>query len=299
MSITFPNLEIESVLGEGGTAVVYKARQISTGRHVAVKILNRDFIRTEEDIRRFLDEAKACARFQHRNIVRVYDAGCCGGLYYFTMELVEGYTFAAYLERRKQVRIEDVVIILETVTQALAYAWRRFAVVHCDLKPDNIMVDADGTIKVMDLGISRSILSARRTGAAQGDDAEIMGTPCYMSPEQIYDLPDLDCRSDIYSLGATLYHLLTGYTLFPGKTNQEIVDAHIGPNFARDPRIVVPETPRALALILNRMLAKDRALRYPNWETLEADVARLYSGEPLLATPLRPGESSVSFTTEW
>lgn len=300
MSVQFPNLQIESVLGEGGTAVVYKARQVSTGRNVAVKVLNRDFIRTEEDVTRFLNEAKACARFQHRNIVRVYDAGCYQGLYYFVMELVEGYTFAFYLDSRKKVRIEDVVIILETVAQALAYAWKRFSVVHCDLKPDNIMVDADGTIKVMDLGISRSILTARKTAAsAENGEAEIMGTPCYMSPEQIYDLPDLDCRSDIYSLGATLYHLLTGYTLFPGKTSQEVIDAHIGPNFARDPRIIVPETPRELALILNRMLAKDRALRYPNWETLEADIARLYSGEPLLATPLKPGESSVSFTTEW
>lgn len=288
------NLELEGVLGRGGTATVYRARQLSTGREVAVKVLDADFVRTREDIDRFVHEAKACGRFQHRNIVRVYDAGERGGVYYFVMELVEGYTFAAYLQRKGVVAVDDALIILEAVTAALEYAWQRFRVVHCDLKPDNLMVDADGTVKLMDLGISRSLLTARATAAD-----EIMGTPAYMSPDQIYDLPDLDCRADIYSLGATVYHLLTGHTLFPGKTDQQVVDAHIGPNFARDPRILAPTVPRALALMLNRMLAKDRALRYPNWETLAADIARLYAGETLLATPLKPGESSVAFTPEW
>ena len=126
-----------------------------------------------------------------------------------------------------------------------------------------------------------------------------MGTPAYMSPEQLYDLSDIDCRADIYALGATAYHLLTGTTLFPGKTDQQVVDSHVGASFARDPRILAPDTPRALVQILNRMLAKDRNLRYPNWETLSADIQRLYAGEPLLATPLKPGESSVGFSSEW
>ncbi len=285
------------MLGRGGTATVYRARQVSTGREVAIKVLDADFVRTREDVERFVHEAKACGRFQHRNIVRVYDAGEREGIYYFVMELIEGYTFATYLQRKKQLEVDDALIILEAVTSALEYAWQRFRVVHCDLKPDNLMVDADGTVKLMDLGISRSLLTACE--ASTEDTGEIMGTPAYMSPDQIYDLPDLDCRADIYSLGATLYHLLTGQVLFPGRTDQEVVDAHIGANFARDPRILAPSTPRAFALMLNRMLAKDRVLRYPNWETLAADIARLYAGEPLLATPLKPGESSVAFTSEW
>ena len=294
----FPNLALESVLGEGGTATVYLARQISTGRQVAVKVLKEAFVRTPEDVERFRNEAKACARFQHRNIVRIYDTGEQDGLSYFVMEWVRGYTFASYLARKGHLEVDDGLIILESVAAALQYAWQRFRVVHCDLKPDNLMVDADGTVKVMDLGISRSVLTAAKEGAAD-NAGEIMGTPAYMSPDQIYDLPDLDCRADIYSLGATLYHLLTGHVLFPGKTDQQVVDAHIGPNFARDPRVLMPAIPRALALMLNRMLAKDRTLRYPNWETLAADIAHLYAGEPLLATPLKPGESSVSFTAEW
>ena len=296
--VTLPNLTLEAELGRGGTAIVYRARQLSTGREVAVKVLDADFVRTSEDVDRFLNEAKAAARFRHRNIVRVYDVGQEQGVYYFVMELVEGYTFAHYLRRKGQVAVGDVLIILEAVCAALQYAWQKFRVVHCDLKPDNLMVDADGTVKLMDLGISRSLLTAAR-GSGADAAGEIMGTPAYISPDQVYDLPDLDCRADIYALGATAYHLLTGSALFPGKTDQQVVDAHIGANFARDPRALAPAVPRALALMLNRMLAKDRTLRYPNWETLEADIARLYANEPLLATPLQPGESSVAFNAEW
>ncbi len=298
MNTQLPNLELYSVLGQGGTATVYRARQTTTGRDVAVKVLDADFVRTQEDITRFLNEAKACARFHHRNIVRVYDANVVDGIYYFVMELIEGYTFAQYLQRKKRVAVDDVMIILESVSEALEYAWNRFGVVHCDLKPDNIMVDQDGTIKLMDLGISKSMLDANKK-QSEDDAGEIMGTPSYMSPDQIYDLPDLDCRADIYSLGATLYHLLTGLVLFPNRTDQQVVDAHIGASFARDPRLLVPDTPPGLAVMLNRMLAKDRVLRYPNWETLIADIQHLYAGEELLATPLKAGESSVNFTLEW
>ncbi|MBQ9693363.1 MAG: serine/threonine protein kinase [Kiritimatiellae bacterium] len=297
MNTQLPNLGLTGILGKGGTATVYQGKQLSTGRDVAVKVLEADFVRSPEDVTRFINEAKACARFRHNNIVRVYDAGEEQGIYYFVMELVNGYTFATYLARKKQVAVEDVLIILESVTEALKYAWQKFRVVHCDLKPDNIMVDSSGTIKLMDLGISKSLITATRD-AADGNE-EIMGTPAYMSPDQIYDLSDIDCRADIYSLGATAYHLLTGTTLFPGKTDQQVIDSHVGASFARDPRILAPTVPRALAQILNRMLAKDRNLRYPNWETLSADFQRLYAGETLLATPLKPGESSVGFTLEW
>ena len=215
--VTLPNLRLEAELGRGGTAIVYRARQLSTGREVAVKVLDADFVRTSEDVDRFLNEAKAAARFRHRNIVRVYDVGQEQGVYYFVMELVEGYTFAHYLRRKGQVAVGDVLIILEAVCAALQYAWQKFRVVHCDIKPDNLMVDADGTVKVMDLGIARSLLTAAR-GSGADAAGEIMGTPAYISPDQVYDLPDLDCRADIYALGATAYHLLTGSALFPGKT---------------------------------------------------------------------------------
>ncbi len=292
--LNLPNLDLVSLIGQGGTASVYLARQRSTNRPVAVKVLNMAFATTQEDVDRFRNEAKACARFAHPNIVRVYDSDDLGEVHYFVMEYIRGYTFGTYLERKKQIAVEDVLIIMDAVVDALMYAWTKFNVVHCDIKPDNLMVDADGTVKVMDLGIARSLLTARHQGASD----EIMGTPAYISPDQAYDLPDLDCRADIYSLGATIYHLLTGRVLFPNRSDQDVVDCHIGAEYARDPRVYAPQTPKGLAIILNRMLAKDRVLRYPNWETLKEDIRRLYVGEALLATPLQRGESSVGFMSD-
>lgn len=296
MAEHFPNLELTGLLGKGGTATVYLAKQLSTGREVAVKVLNTNFASSQEDVARFMNEAKFCAKFHHRNIVRVYDSGEKAGIYYFAMEYIRGYTFADFLKRKERVPPEDAIIIMESITAALQYAWQKFRTIHCDIKPDNIMVDGDGTIKLMDLGISRSLHTARAGADGNGD---IMGTPAYMSPDQLYDLADIDARADIYSLGATMYHLLTGQVLFTNRTDQQVVDAHIGPNFARDARALEPTIPRALALMLNRMLAKDRVLRYPNWETLAVDINRLYAGETLLATPLNQGESSMHFVTEW
>ena len=194
--ITLPNLRLFAVLGQGGTATVYRAQQISTGRPVAVKVLNADFVRSEEDVGRFLHEAQACAQFRHRNIVRVYDVGEQGGLYYFVMELVEGYTFARYLQRKGQVSVSDVLVILEAVAGALEYAWNKFRVVHCDLKPDNLMVDADGTIKVMDLGVSRSLLTARAAAGprvytiAKGQTAWDVARDAYNAAGTLYIFPD-------------------------------------------------------------------------------------------------------------
>lgn len=294
MNTQLPDLGLIDTLGKGGTSTVYRGVQLSIGREVAVKVLDAAFVQTEEDVKRFIEEARACAKFNHNNIVRVYDAGECQGIYYFVMELVKGYTFATYLERKGQLIADDVLVILESVISALDYAWHKFRVVHCDIKPENIMVHEDGTIKIMDLGIAKS--TKLLLNSVRGiDDEEIMGTPSYMSPDQIYDMPDIDCRADIYALGATAYHLLTGTTLFPLNDEQEVIQAHIGKAHAPDPRIFAPKTPKNLALILNRMLAKDRELRYPNWETLSADIQRLYKGQALLATPLHPGESSVAF----
>lgn len=290
-ALQLPNLKLIEPIGKGGMATVWKATQISLDRPVAVKILSDAFSKEQEDIDRFILEAKACARFQHPGIVRVYDANAVDGVYYFVMELITGYTMGEYMARKEKVPQDDGLVILESVANALNYAWKKFRVVHCDIKPDNIMVDADGTVKITDLGLSRSIFAARGTQSADGD--EIMGTPAYMSPDQIYDFPDIDCRSDIYSLGATLYHMLSGTMLFEGKTDDDMVRAHIDPFFARDIRLIEPEISYSFAVMLNRMLAKNREYRYPDWETLLVDLTLLYKGSVLRATPLPPGQSSM------
>lgn len=290
-----PNLEILSILGKGGMATVYKAKQLSLAREVAVKVLSEAFTRNEHDIETFLREAKACARFQHQCLVRVYDANSYNGYHYFVMELIRGYTMSEWLIRRGRIPIDNIPVILESVATALEYAWNKFQVVHCDIKPDNIMVDANGTIKVTDLGISKSFLSMKNE--AQIND-EILGTPPYMSPEQIYGWNDLDCRSDIYSLGASLYHMATGVGLFQIKETEQLLRHHIDPYSAADIRTCVPSVSGNLALIFNRMLAKDRELRYPDWSTLLADVKNLFENSPLLATPLPEGESSMHYNPQ-
>lgn len=286
-SYRLPNLELINLLGKGGMSTVWRARQLSLDRYVAVKILAQDFCSSQEDIDRFLQEARACARLHHSGIVRVYDANYSDGIYYIVMELIDGYTMGEWLRRKAQLPVEDALIILESVAYALDYAWRSFRIVHCDIKPDNIMIDADGTIKITDLGLSRSILAMH-----PDVEDEVIGTPAYISPEQAYGEKELDCRSDIYSLGATIYHLLTGRVLFDGQTVTAMMESHVGDPQAPDPREFAPHIQEGLIFLLERMLAKRRENRYPDWEDLLRDIARIYEGRrpPRLLMP-KPGSS--------
>jgi len=288
-SFNLPNLEIVNLLGRGGMSSVWRARQVSLDRFVAVKILSKDFSSSAEDIARFRQEACACARLQHSGIMRVYDANFCDGVYYIIMELIDGYTMGEWLRRRNCLPVDDALIAMESVAYALDYAWTTYAMVHCDLKPDNVMVDADGTIKVTDLGLARSILAMHG-----GSQDEVLGTPGYMSPEQAYAEPHLDCRSDIYSLGATLYHLLTGQMLFEGLSGSESMLAHVGEAQAPDIQVLRPDVTHGLAVMLERMLAKRREHRYSDWKALLADISLVYNGHcpPKMLLPAK-GSSMV------
>ncbi len=271
----FPNLSIINLIGQGGMSHVWRARQISLDRLVAIKVLSKNFVASNDDIHRFLQEARACAKLQHPNIMRVYDVNYADGVYYIVMELIDGYTLGEWLRRKTMIPSEDAMIILESVAYALNYAWSSYKVVHCDLKPDNIMVDGDGTIKVTDLGLARSLHAIQPTV-----HDEVIGTPAYMSPEQAYAARELDCRSDIYSLGATVYHLLTGRSLFAGMPVEQMLEAHVGEAQAPDVRQFNPQVSKDLAMLLERMLMKDRTHRYENWQALLDDIQSLYAGHP-------------------
>jgi serine/threonine-protein kinase len=177
------------------------------------------------------------------------------------------------------------------VAVALDYAWSLYQMVHCDIKPDNIMVDSDGTLKVTDLGLCRSLTLVKGEDANKAD--EILGTPAYMSPEQVYGSDKLDCRSDIYSLGATLYHLVTGQMLFQGKTDDEMIRCHIDPVQAEDVRVFAPHAGSAFALLLEKMLAKDPAHRPRDWKLVLADVGRVREKHPPWPALLPPFGSSM------
>jgi serine/threonine-protein kinase len=289
-AVNLPNFEMLGLLGKGGMAAVWKARQISLDRMVAVKILAASFVETEEDLKQFRQEARTAAQLKHPNIVQVYDANFSNGSCYFVMELVEGYTMGEWLRRKKSMPVEDALIIAESVAVALDYAWNFHAMVHCDIKPDNIMADADGTVKVTDLGLCKTF-SRIKDNTSVSDD--IWGTPAYMSPEQIYGTTHLDCRSDIYSLGASLYHLITGRSLFIGLDDENMMRAHVGQNQAPDPRIFVPHIKMSVVTLLERMLAKHVDNRYQDWKEVLRDLHLIHDNQPIDWVALPPFGSSM------
>lgn len=269
-----PNFELIRLLGQGGMASVWLARQISLDRPVAIKILSSEYSTKPDDIDQFRREAQFAGCLRHPGIVEVYDANCIDGFYYYVMEFVNGYTMGEYLRRKKMLEIDDVIAVGESVAVAMDYAWTQFGLVHCDIKPDNIMVDADGTVKVTDLGLCKSLVLSKNSPKRQQDseeDMEIYGTPAYMSPEQIYGTEQLDSRSDIYELGATMYHLITGRMLFQGKSEEETIRCHIGEDQGPDPRRVNRMVPFSVILLLQKMLAKDRNYRQKDWRDLIND----------------------------
>ena len=262
--------EIVGLLGQGGMATVWKARQLSLNRLVAIKVLSSNVTNGPDDLRRFCEEARATAQISHPGIVQAYDAAFAEKLY-FVMELIDGYTVGQWLRRKGSIPLPEALLVAESVAAALDYAWEQIGMIHCDIKPDNIMVDADGTVKVADLGLSQRHL-------AQMDlTDDVLGTPHYMSPEQIQG-GALDCRSDIYAMGATLYHMLTGRFLFDGKPSA-VLDAHLE-KAARSLRLVNPELPVPMALLIEKMLAKSPEDRQQNWRQVIESLHRVGQGLP-------------------
>ena len=168
-----PGFDLIEKLGEGGMAAVWKARQISLDRIVAIKILSSVLSRDKADTERFLKEAQAMAALKHPGIIQVYDANVHDGMYYIVMEFVAGYSVGEWIHRKKRISEGDALLTADYVADALHYAWKTQRMIHCDIKPDNIMIDADGTIKVADLGLAKSIGNS----GVRTESDDVMGTP--------------------------------------------------------------------------------------------------------------------------
>ena len=219
----------------------------------------------------------------HQGIVHGYGGDCIDGRYFFIMEFVNGYTFGSLLQRKGRLPQEDALIICESVAEALGYAWNLCKIVHCDVKPENIMCDSKGCVKVTDLGLCQS---TSLINSNAGVPNEIVGTPAYMSPEQIYADQVLDCRADIYCLGATLYHLVTGRTLFPFPNVDDVVRAHINPeSFAPDPRTFNPKLSEDFVRLIAHMLVKDRNLRCQTWDDVLEAAQAIDASKKILPLP--------------
>ena len=260
-----PDLEFIKKLGEGGMSSVWEALDATRGEIVAVKILNRELTANEEDISLFREEARTMSEIHHPGIVRSYALNCHEGIWYFTMEYVDGYNFNELLMRKQHLSQDDCLLICESIAVALDYAWNDFGVVHCDIKPDNIMINTDGIVKLTDLGLCHTFQYL--ADGMQDIPDHVMGTPAYISPEQVYGDVELDCRADIYSLAASIYHLATGRMLFPGMSADEMMCAHCDAGSkAHDARFYRPELSEGFCQLLEAMLVKDRDFRVPSWK---------------------------------
>jgi len=285
--IQIPGFEILEKLGEGGMATVWKARQLSLDRIVAIKILSSRLASDPADVSSFLKEAQTAASLKHPGIVQVHDATITEDLCFFIMEYIAGYTAGDWVQRKGALSEEDALLLADCVASALQYAMETQGVIHCDIKPDNIIIDADGTVKVADLGLARTISAISRASAPD----EIAGTPPYMSPEQARGENDLDCRTDIYALGAMLYHLITGKALFHGHDDHSVLQMQVTkcvPCLLRQ-KVKIS---RGMCLLLETMLAKNRKDRPSDWAAVRRDISRV-KRKMNPHTKLPPGKSST------
>jgi len=284
-----------SRIGAGGMGQVFMARHRRMKRLVAVKLLPAALSGDAAMIQRFEREVEAAAKLSHPNIVQAYDAGVERGVWYLAMEYVEGSDLAGLVAREGPLPVARVVDYVRQVARGLAYAHEN-GVIHRDIKPANLLLDKRGTVKILDMGLARLDDAQAATGELT-QSGQVMGTVDFMAPEQALDTHSADARADIYSLGCTLYRLLTGKNLYDAATLTRKLMAH---QTSPVPSLtaICPHAPPALAALFERMVAKRPEDRYQTMADVEADLARLADGAATasgFALPVRDVSGSSVF----
>ncbi|MGB2820318.1 MAG: serine/threonine-protein kinase, partial [Phycisphaerae bacterium] len=270
-----PGYQILAKLGSGAMATVFKARQLSLDRIVAVKVLPKKLSENLEYVERFHKEGKAAAKLNHANIVQAIDVGEAGGYHYFVMEYVEGHTLGDELAEGQAFSEAEALRITIQIGRALEHAHRQ-GLMHRDVKPKNIMMTPEGVAKLADMGLARA---ASDVQAAQAEAGRAYGTPYYISPEQIRGEVDIDFRADIYSLGATLYHLVTGRVPFQAPTPAAVMHKHLKEPLV-PPDHINTSLSSGLGEVVEVMMAKDRNRRYGSTGDMLTDLEAIAAGEP-------------------
>lgn len=249
---------IQSRIGAGSAGTVFLAQQISLEREVALKVLSHKNM-TEKGVATFLNEARAAAKLSHVNLVQSYAVGEDDGYSYMAMTYIKGETLKSRLKREKRIPIDEALHIVQQVAEALCYAWNESRLIHRDVKPDNIMITDDGIVKLTDLGLAMNQKD-------WSEDMDISGSPSYMSPEQFAGEP-LDTRSDIYSLGVTLYQMITGSLPFRAVSISTLANQHFNQK-PEPPEHFVPGLPSTVSALIKKMMAKKPAKRFADMEEL-------------------------------
>jgi serine/threonine-protein kinase len=263
-----PGYKIIDKLGAGAMAVVYKGKQLSLNRTVAIKVLPKRFSENPEYVERFYKEGQAAGKLNHPNIVQAFDVGEAGGYHYFVMEYVEGKTIADDMAAGKIFEEGEALDIVIQVAHALQHA-HACSLIHRDVKPKNIMINTSGVVKPTDIE------------AAQSEAGKAYGTPYYIAPEQIRGKIDIDGRADIYGLGATLYHMLTGKVPFMAEDSADVMRKHLREKLV-PPDHINTSLSAGVSEVVEIMMAKRKEDRYKNIDELLLDLEALRNGKPPL-----------------
>ncbi|QYU67872.1 protein kinase [Leptolyngbya sp. 15MV] len=262
-----PGYKVLGKLGAGAMATVFKAKQLNLDRMVAIKVLPRKFAQNAQFIERFYQEGRAAAQLNHPNIVQAYDVGKSGEFHYFVMEYVDGRTVYDDIVKHKRYSEADALDVVVQVAEALQHAHEK-GLIHRDVKPKNIMITKEGVAKLADMGLARAVTDKE---AAEAEAGKAFGTPYYISPEQIRGELKIGPQADIYSLGATLYHMVTGNVPFDGKNPSAVMHKHLKAELVA-PDHVNPRLSAGISEVIEMMMAKDPKQRYPSCKDLLIDL---------------------------
>ena len=269
-----PGYRVLGKLGAGAMAVVYKAKQLSLNRMVAIKVLPKRYSENPEYVERFYKEGQAAGKLNHNNIVQAFDVGEAGGYHYFVMEYVKGKTLHEDIAEGKVFPEQEALDIVIQVAEALAHAHAK-GLIHRDVKPKNIMINTAGVVKLADLGLARQTTDIE---TAKTEAGKAYGTPYYIAPEQIRGQIDIDGRADIYGLGATFYHLVTGRVPFMAKDPSDVMRKHLRERLI-PPDHINTALSAGVSEVIEVMMAKRKEDRYNNTEELLTDLKAVRKGQ--------------------